>query len=215
MKKNFPVFMLLLICSSCFAQKTLNWPNDTVKVTKVTVKNKVTTDSLTGLNTVRGNPDIDSIQGLNVVRGNPNIDSISGGTTIDSMKIGNTGYMTGDWIDYYASSTVTGWASFTIQEIKYIRIGNSVSVEFCIYGTSNSTSCSFALPIKASSDKPLYACYCSDSITIASSYAIPPLGYITFHTDSLTVRASNLYGPTWQNHGSKNISGSFTYMAKK
>lgn len=52
------------------------------------------------------------------------------------------------WTDYTASSTITGWSSFTANRkiIKYKKIGKLVFVQWHLEGTSNATSVSFTLP---------------------------------------------------------------------
>ena len=52
------------------------------------------------------------------------------------------------WTDYTASSTITGWSSFTTNRkiIKYKKIGKLVFVQWHLEGTSNATSVSFTLP---------------------------------------------------------------------
>lgn len=232
MKKLLMVFFVFFVAYSFTDVTKPNTysPGDVIKASKLNQNDDTTYSRINNLydsleiNFLRfrdfKDTTIDSIK-TNKISSNPTIDSINGSKRIsgnpifDSIQIGSTGYYTGNWVDYYSSSIVTGWASFTKQELKYIRIGNAVTVEFCIYGTSNSNSTKFTLPIKASSINAYYPCYVDDSTITASSYATPKYGFAIFHTDSLTVNFYNTYSPTWQNHGSKNISGSFTYMAKK
>jgi hypothetical protein len=62
--------------------------------------------------------------------------------TVDAIL----GAMSTGPIDYSATSTVTGWASFTTKEIYYTSIGNVLFVEFDIVGTSDATTATFTLP---------------------------------------------------------------------
>lgn len=50
------------------------------------------------------------------------------------------------WIDYSGTSTITGWSSYTLKQLKYKIVGNMMFVNYAIYGTSNSATTSFTLP---------------------------------------------------------------------
>ena len=50
------------------------------------------------------------------------------------------------WINYSATSTIVGWSSTTIKDIRYLIQGNIMHVRGLISGTSNSTTTSFTLP---------------------------------------------------------------------
>jgi len=56
------------------------------------------------------------------------------------------------WTDYAASSTITGWSSFTTKIIYYKKIGNLVFVSFYLAGVSNSANAYFTLPYTAFDD---------------------------------------------------------------
>src|SRR3990167_5813607 len=57
----------------------------------------------------------------------------------------NTGYI--GWIDYTATSTVVGFADFSVEkDIRYLKIGKLLIVNFALGGTSNSTLASFTIP---------------------------------------------------------------------
>lgn len=60
------------------------------------------------------------------------------------------------WTDYSATSTVTGWSSYTTKAISYSRVGNLVYVAFFISGTSNSATTSFTLPHTSALGLTLY-----------------------------------------------------------
>lgn len=56
----------------------------------------------------------------------------------------------GSWVDYSATSTITGWSSYVIKQIWYKKILPKLYlVTFQIEGTSNSTSLNFTLPFTA------------------------------------------------------------------
>jgi hypothetical protein len=79
-------------------------------------------------------------------------------TILDGLNVGSaTGAGTGDvktsgdvltdaFQNYFSSSTVVGWSSFTVSNIFYKKIGKMVLVLIHIAGTSNSTSTTFTLP---------------------------------------------------------------------
>ena len=50
------------------------------------------------------------------------------------------------WVDYSATSTIVGWSSFTIKNIRYYVVGKIITVFYQFTGTSNSTTTTFTLP---------------------------------------------------------------------
>jgi hypothetical protein len=62
------------------------------------------------------------------------------------------------WVDYSGTSTIVGWSSFTVLNIRYSVSGNRVTVNYYISGTSDSTTTSFTVPfaIGASGVTPLH-----------------------------------------------------------
>jgi hypothetical protein len=69
----------------------------------------------------------------------------TGGVT--ATKIGTDASFA--WVDYAATSTLVGWASFTNKTIRYTIIGKTAFVNFALAGSSNSTLASFTLPFNA------------------------------------------------------------------
>jgi hypothetical protein len=51
-----------------------------------------------------------------------------------------------DWTNYFATSTIVGWAAGIAGTIYYKKIGKTVFVDFALSGTSNSTTTTFTLP---------------------------------------------------------------------
>jgi hypothetical protein len=74
--------------------------------------------------------------------------------TPGDVQLFSDDFYTYPWTDYSASSTITGWSSFTNKEIYYKKIGKLVFVAFQLDGTSNSTSAIFSLPYSATSSGP-------------------------------------------------------------
>lgn len=110
--------------------------------------------------------------------------------------------------DYSATSTVTGWASFTTKVIAYKKVGKTVRVAFIINGTSNSTAVSFTLPYAASGllaswTGPLGYGY--DNTTLLTTQ---PQWYLT----GSTVNAyPSLALGNWTNVNTKIVQGQFWY----
>lgn len=50
------------------------------------------------------------------------------------------------WTDYSTATTLIGWASTTVKQLSYKKIGNLVFVNFAIVGTSGSATSSFTVP---------------------------------------------------------------------
>jgi len=120
------------------------------------------------------------------------------------VAIGNVN-QEASWTDYSATSTITGWGSFTSKEIYTKKIGDKVFVQFRIVGTSNATSASFTLPYQANSN-PLYS---EISVTYSDNGSTLALGrgYLQGGTSTLNV------GISFTNSGTKQISGQFFYEA--
>lgn len=92
--------------------------------------------------------------------------AVTAGTTLPAGDIGTAdiadsaitqaklstiaGEVGGTWIDYSATSTIVGWASFTVKQIFYKQIGKVVHVAVDLEGTSNASGITFTLPIAAS-----------------------------------------------------------------
>lgn len=62
-----------------------------------------------------------------------------------SLPVANGGVDT-SITDYSATSTITGWSSFTTKRLNIMNFGKGIVVEFFLSGTSNSTSVSFTVP---------------------------------------------------------------------
>jgi hypothetical protein len=55
----------------------------------------------------------------------------------------------GVWNDISATSTITGWSSYTDKVIRYTQVGKSIKVAFAISGTSNAITVKFTVPVAA------------------------------------------------------------------
>jgi hypothetical protein len=117
------------------------------------------------------------------------------------------GVLETSWTDYSASSTVTGWSSFSTKQIYYKDIGKTRFVQILIDGTSNSTSTSLTLP-SASSNTADYRgpIRTDDNSTIN-------IGHFALDKNSSTVNA--YYGPSasaWTASGTKRLLGTIIYQ---
>jgi len=62
------------------------------------------------------------------------------------------------WTEYGTISTIVGWSSRTLTEIKYKKVGNLVFVTYNISGTSNATNITFTLPYTNAANAVYSAC---------------------------------------------------------
>ena len=60
------------------------------------------------------------------------------------------------WVDYSATSTIVGWSSFTVKNIRYYVVGKIVTVFYQLNGTSNSTTTTFTLPFANANNNVFY-----------------------------------------------------------
>lgn len=112
------------------------------------------------------------------------------------------------WIDYSATSTITGWASFTLKQLKYKIVGNMMFVNYALYGTSNANTTSFTLP--------------NNAIVQTENPNRSQNNGVWYHGFGIILPASNLvtfnywqlvtsYTPTWTASGSKVVSGQICF----
>lgn len=124
---------------------------------------------------------------------------------IDGLETLETG---GAWVDYSATSTITGWSSFTTKALRYMYSGKLVFVSAHLAGTSDSTSTSFTLPAAA---------------TAAIAYNVPARaqdnggafawGLATLAASASTVNCySTAAGGAWTASGTKTAFVQFFYV---
>lgn len=113
------------------------------------------------------------------------------------------------WVDYSISSTVVGWSSFTTKNIRYSVNGKTVTVNYYIDGTSDSSAITFTVPtaIGASGVTPL------QGLTYAQNNGAPAIAQFSLSGSTVTLSRFNAIGATttWTASGSKRAAGSFTY----
>lgn len=113
------------------------------------------------------------------------------------------------WTDYSATSTITGWTSFTTKKIYYKKIGKLVFVTFHLDGTSNSTSTNFTLPYTSNSAVQ-YDAFFQGKDNSGANF----VGLLELLGNSST---ANLYstpgGGAWTASGTKQVRGQFWFEA--
>lgn len=110
------------------------------------------------------------------------------------------------WLDYSATSTITGWSSYTVKEIFYKVVGKIVFINFALAGTSNSATATFTLP------------YTSINMSILVAIAAKDNGSIINNAVAAVNPGSNLAGfytnmdaAAWTASGTKTVVGQFFY----
>jgi hypothetical protein len=112
------------------------------------------------------------------------------------------------WTDYSATSTITGFATYTQKQIFYKRIGTLVFVTYGIGGNSDGVDVRFTLPytigaVNPSISIPIVALNAGSQITTAVCYLQAGGGSAAFFT---TIAAGG-----WTNSSTRAISGQFFY----
>jgi len=115
-------------------------------------------------------------------------------------------YVDSTWEDYSATSTITGWSSFTIKQIYVKKIGKTVFVSYTFEGTSNSTKVYFTLPYDMSNTS-----YALGSGNDNSTGAVVNLVVIRYTASTINIYAT-LVSNTWTNSGIKSCFGQFWYV---
>lgn len=115
----------------------------------------------------------------------------------------------GTWTDYSDTSTIVGFASYTLKLVYYRKIGNTVFVNVNLYGVSNATNVTFTLPYTA---KNVTGCtYYGGAYAIDNGTATAG-GLLGLSPNSSTVSGySTMAGAAWTGSGTKAIQGQFWY----
>ena len=135
----------------------------------------------------------------------PGIPSATGDS--DITDISGDVYTNG-WSDYSGSSTITGFASFTIKYIYTKKVGKTVFVNFGLSGTSNASAITFTLPVHSAQGPTTLAIVSSstNSTTVAGAVGI------SGNSTLVTTCYSTVAGGTWTN-GTSSCQGQFTYQS--
>jgi hypothetical protein len=115
-------------------------------------------------------------------------------------------FYTVPWTDYSSLSDIVGWASYTVKQIFYKKVGKLVFVTFRIVGASNSTAVTFSLPFTNGGGVNVYNTHLGiDTAGSRATYGSLTAGsniYIVYGT----IAAGN-----WATSGNKFALGQFWY----
>jgi len=112
---------------------------------------------------------------------------------------------TAAWVDYSATSTITGWSSYTTKLIQYQVVGKTMKVMVQIEGTGTGTSVSFTLPNSATAwGTQYFILHTRNNTTQSASVA-------TVAANGSTVTVSNSASTTssWTNGVGRDVQGQF------
>lgn len=114
------------------------------------------------------------------------------------------------WTDYFASSTIAGWAASPTGKIMYKKIGSMVFVKFYITGTSDAITASFTVPYTVNNDFTTYlpSGYNSDN-SIAS--ATPACIRVNANSTTIQLYKDLTIARLWTALGTKAVYGEFFY----
>lgn len=152
-----------------------------------------------------------------VVNGNlddTNISSMSGSkladSTVTNAKLATgSGEPGGAWTDF--DTTVVGFSSTSVKELRYKQIGKTVFVRVSVQGTSNSATTTFTLPVTPSPD----AAYQGAFVTGDSGGNYFGSAFFTGNTPC-EVRKGNTSGnpfSSFSSSGAKTFIGNLFYEA--
>ena len=112
------------------------------------------------------------------------------------------------WTNYFGSSTIVGWSSYTTSNLYVKKVGNLVYVNFNISGVSDLATTTFTL-----ADTGATGSMISKPIRVRNSgtFQITP-GYLKFAGSTVTLYL-NMNSGAFANTGTKTIQGSFVYEA--
>lgn len=104
-----------------------------------------------------------------------------------------------DWVDYSATSTIVGWSSFTVKQIRYRVIGKQLFYQVRLSGTSNNLNTTFTLPNSCVNIIP------SSPIRITNN-GTNAVGLFEISIGSSTVICyTNVAGASWTASGTKSV----------
>ncbi len=112
---------------------------------------------------------------------------------------------TAAWVDYSATSTITGWSAYTTKLIQYRIVGKVMQVMVQFEGTGTGTTVSFTLPNSATAwGTQYFILHTRNNTTQSASVA-------TVNANSSTVTVSNSASTTtsWINAVGRDVQGQF------
>ena len=133
----------------------------------------------------------------------------------NTLKTDDTMIVAGDLYtvpltDISGTSTVTGWSAFTTKDIRYKKVGKTVTVYFNISGTSDAVTAYFTVPFAAAiaTGGGNFAI-----IQDNSAYVTTPGRMQMGAGGSLIVMEKTYSGTAWTIGNTKTVKGQFTYEA--
>jgi len=118
----------------------------------------------------------------------------------------------GVWSDYFATSTITGWAATPTGNIYIKKIGKTVFVSYSITGTSNLETTQFTVPYTSATGAVYQTC----GYTLDNGTATTTGGAIGIGSASSTVGLTKTMADTatdWTASGTKTVKGILWYEA--
>jgi len=109
------------------------------------------------------------------------------------------------WIDYSATSTITGWSSYTTKLIQYEYVGKTMRVMVQLEGTGTGTTTSFTLPFNASAWGTQYFILQTQNNTTQSA----SVAWVAANGSTVTVSNSASTTTSWTNGVLRNVRGQF------
>jgi hypothetical protein len=120
-----------------------------------------------------------------------------------------------DWYNYFDSSTVVGWSSFTTNRhaIMVKKVGKLVFVNYYIQGTSNSTTTTFTVPYTSAMVGTSFAYMERIGLTYDNTtYMDPGSLELVGNTTLVYLWMGNPATTPWTASGSKIVAGQFWYQ---
>jgi len=111
----------------------------------------------------------------------------------------------GTWTDYSATSTITGWSSYTTKLLQYEITDKVIRVMVQLEGTGTGTSVSFTLPVSSSSWGTQYFILQTQNNTTQSA----SVAWVNASSSTVTISNSASTTTSWTNGVLRNVRGQF------
>lgn len=115
----------------------------------------------------------------------------------------------GKTVDYSATSTITGWSSFTVKQLNYAINGKVATVWFQIEGTSNSSTTSVTLPFTNVLSSKFRYCYGMSNGTALTAGAV---AFINTNSNTISWYTNATVTTGLSNTGTKKVIGSIEFQ---
>jgi hypothetical protein len=113
----------------------------------------------------------------------------------------------GVWSDYFATSTIVGWAAGKTGFIMTKKIGKTVFVNYSFAGTSDSATTTFTVPYTSTAHASWSANQSEEGVTISGGLSALPASSATVTMYKVPARTA------WATTGNKSVTGEFFYEA--